>query len=72
MKRTPRGVKNGAISLIQGERGGYVSVPKENDRLNMDSILEKFTNVKNSMEKYSETDRRGWQNVVSEKNLEDR
>ena len=66
MKRSPCGVKRGSMNLQIGENGGYIGVPKENDRLNLDKVLEHFSGIKDSRDKYSENDRRGWSSVISE------
>ena len=52
-----RGVKNGKIEIMRIENGGFIRVPKPNSRLKLNTILDKYEDVKKIMGKYTTRDR---------------
>ena len=65
LKKSPRGFKDGPISLVRGEQGGFRHVGRPNSRLDLEKVLDQFTHIKEGREKYRQSERRGFKPLVT-------
>jgi len=65
LKKSPRGFKDGPISLVRGEQGGFRHVGRPNSRLDLEKVLDQFTHIKDGREQYRTSERRAFKPLVT-------
>ena len=51
--------------MIRGELGGFMHVGRQNDRLDLQEILQKFEHIDKSRDKYTDEDRETYKPIVT-------